>query len=131
MFIKRFAVLFLTFLLLFADSGQMLYAHTCLKTKHTHYSISTPKHCCADTKAEANCGFKKSTCCEVSSKYLKQNFVRQETVTNETSVMQQNYFPVHVFSYAVTSVTKTSSVFAEPLALLVQSSNVFTQNFRI
>lgn len=131
MFIKRLVVLFVTFLLLFADSGQMLYAHTCLKTNHTHYSISSPKHCCVNEKDESNCSIKKSSCCEVSSKYLKQNFVRQETFTEEASALQQNYFPVHVFSFAVTSVTKTCSGFAEPPSLLLQSSAVFTQSFRI
>ncbi|MCX6200267.1 MAG: hypothetical protein NTY88_13795 [Bacteroidetes bacterium] len=67
----------------------------------------------------------------MSSKYLKQNFVRQETETNEASTLQQNYFPVHVFSFAITPVTKTSSGFVQSPSLLLQSSNAFTQSFRI
>lgn len=131
MFFKRFLILFLTHLLLFADSGQMLYAHTCLKTNHTHYSISSPKHCCTNQQEETNCSLKKSNCCEVSSTYLKQNFIRQESEFKEFSALHQNFFPVFLFSFAITSVAKTNSSFAQPPSLLLQSSNKFTQSFRI
>lgn len=131
MLIKRFVILFFTMLLLFTDSGQMLYAHTCLKTNHTHYSISSPKHCCVNEKKESNCSITKSSCCEISSTYLKQNFVRHETVTKAFSILHQNYFPYYLFFFSITSAIKISSSFTHPPSLLLQSSAVFTQRFRI
>lgn len=59
--------------LLIADSGQVLYAHTCLKSKHTHYSLNKPSHCCSK-KVTNDCAIQKSNCCEVTSLYAKQSF---------------------------------------------------------
>ncbi len=64
----------LCLLLLIADSGQVLFAHTCLKAKHTSYSLSISKGCCNNINATTGAlSFRKASCCEVSSKYVKQS----------------------------------------------------------
>ena len=74
MFFKRYMCVVLCLLLLIADSGQVLFAHTCLKAKHTSYSLSTSKGCCNNINATTGAlSFRKASCCEVSSKYVKQS----------------------------------------------------------
>ncbi len=79
MFLKRLISLFFVFVLLLSDSGLKLFAHTCLKSKHTHYSLVAEKHCCGEGSRQQHCVVKKDSCCEVKSTYLKCNFVFEES----------------------------------------------------
>src|SRR5687767_13181279 len=86
MFLKRMTTLILTSLILFADSGQMIYAHTCFKSMHTSFSLYAPADCCPKKEIaksccakkaineNKNCALGKMACCSVSSKYVKQSF---------------------------------------------------------
>ena len=131
MLLKRVITFLLTTIILFADSGQTIYAHTCLKTKHTHISVGQPKHCCSEKRETNHCTIKKSSCCEVSSKYLKQDFINQQTETKEiTSIVAilplSQIFQLLPIAISTNRVTNTSPPFA-----LCKSAITFTQTFRI
>jgi len=131
MALKRVINFLLILFILFADSGQTIYAHTCLKSKHTHLSIGTPKHCCSEKKETGNCIVKKSSCCEVSSKYLKLNFVSEQTPVNETvpgiavSCLPTFFLPVF------NPIVDENKSNAPPSLAVVKASKEFTQIFRI
>ena len=132
MFLKRVILFLTTLMLLFADSGQTLYAHTCLKSKHTHVTIGAPKHCCTNSSTEKHCGVKKASCCEIKSKYLKLNFVSDSNQPHST---------LNTFCFLNTSTTimewieKTSDLriayHYPPLTGINRASHRFTGNFRI
>ena len=130
--LKRAVSLLMLVLILFADSGQTIYAHTCLKSKRTHLSIGSPKHCCSAKAVANNCTIRKATCCEVSSRYLKQNFVSQQVVPDvvlhEVAVLPQSQvFVPRVVQPVIILAANTSP----PLIALSKSSATFTQTFRI
>lgn len=132
MLLKRAVSVLMLVLILFADSGQTIYAHTCLKSKHTHLSIGSPKHCCSAKVEANNCTIRKATCCEVSSKYLKQNFVSQPVVNDvmyyQVAVLPHSQvFVPRVAEPVITLAANTSP----PLLALAKSSGIFTQTFRI
>ena len=131
MLLKRAVTFLLTLLILFADSGQTIYAHTCLKTKHTHISIGQPKHCCSDTKAEGNCVIKKSSCCEVSSKYLKQDFINQQTEVKEVMATVAVLPVSEIFISSPVKVIALNQTNTSPPIVFSKSENIFTQTFRI
>ena len=131
MLFKKLIHLFITLLILFADSGQTIYAHTCLKTKHTHLSIGKPKHCCADEQKSETSQLKKTSCCEVSSTYLKQNFSLEEINTSLQNLptatllfleKSKMYFP----AFSLLSVANNS-----PPILLSLASRILSHTFRI
>lgn len=68
-------------LLLVADSGQMLYARTCLKTGQLSFSFSQPENCkhnsehacCAHKRtAKSTTAFSKAPCCAIEQTLIKQ-----------------------------------------------------------
>jgi hypothetical protein len=90
MFFKRLLSLLIASIILFAESGQVVYAHTCFKSNETSFSLYSPAHC-NDEKIEKSCCAKKQqitpeacvkgkeSCCGVSSKYVQQSFPTHET----------------------------------------------------
>lgn len=86
MLFRRVLSLLLLVLILFADSGQTIYAHTCLKSNNTSFSLLSPAHCpvkkevvkscCAkrQTLSAETCRLGKASCCSVTSKFVKQAF---------------------------------------------------------
>lgn len=131
MLLKRGITFIITLLILFADSGQTIYAHTCLKTKHTHISIGEPKHCCTDEIAEGNCVIKKSSCCEVSSKYLKQDFINQQTEVKEVTVTVAVLPVSQIFISSPVNAVALNQAKTSPPIVFGKSENTFTQTFRI
>jgi hypothetical protein len=131
MVLRRFTVLALTLIILLADSGQTIYAHTCNKTKQTHVSLGQPKHCCAK-KVTNTCGIKKSSCCEVSSKLLKQGFVNKPVSVNEfESAAGQVVRLFELFQvYLAQTECLTAGNTSPPIAY-EKSRCTFTQTFRI
>lgn len=117
---------------MFADSGQTIYAHTCLKSRHTHLSIGQPKHCCAEKIVNGNCGVKQSTCCEVNSKYLKQDFVSEQIVA-DFIVFNAVIIPVsQVFvSFYKEPLMQRAANTSPPRPAIAKSEAAFTQTFRI
>lgn len=117
---------------MFADSGQTIYAHTCLKSKHTHLSIGQPKHCCAEKVVAGKCEVKKSTCCEVSSKYLKQDFVSEQIVPDfiafDAAIVPVSR--VFVACYPAPLIQRAANS-SPPLLAIAKSEIAFTQTFRI
>lgn len=132
MLFKRALSLLMLVLILFADSGQTVYAHTCFKSKRTSLSIGRPKQCCSTKATTHGCAVKKATCCEVSSKYLKQHFVSSPVVVDviyhQVAVLPQS----QVFVPRVAQpVLKQAANTSPPLIALAKSAGTFTQNFRI
>jgi|GEM_PF-1747064 len=85
MLFKRIVSILITLLILFADSGQMIYAHTCHKSNNTSFSLYSPAHCgavkvkkecCTKKKVvkHSGCALNKTNCCALSSKYVKMSF---------------------------------------------------------
>jgi len=131
MLARRVITFIITLLILFADSGQTIYAHTCLKTKHTHISIGQPKHCCAEKKEENHCTIKKSSCCEVSSKYLKQDFINQQTEVREVAATVSVLPVSQIFISSLVGVAALNQANTSPPIVFGKSENTFTQTFRI
>jgi hypothetical protein len=128
--LRRDITFILTLLILFADSGQTIYSHTCNKTKHTHISIGQPNHCCADKSEGKGCSVKKSACCEVSSKLLKQDFVNTPTVSNQLiPVFVAIGFPQIFIPYPTIAIGSGSGT--SPSVAFSKASKAFTQTFRI
>jgi len=131
MLLKRMVTFVLTLLILFADSGQTIYAHTCLKSKHTHISLGQPKHCCGEKKESNGCNITKAPCCEISSRYLKQDFISRQTIVAPTIV------EVAVLSFSPFFIAyqceKTTSNYSNtsPPGTFSKSKDTFTQTFRI
>lgn len=72
---KRIICFLLTAVLLLADSGQMIYAHTCFKSHQTAISLSKTSTACCKTVADKvthQARLQKSSCCSVNSQYIKQ-----------------------------------------------------------
>ena len=80
---KRFICGFLAVLLLLADCGQMVYAHTCLKSGRTTFSISGSGSCCTFVATDNKCSFKKASCCQVTAKYAKQPLANRIQLVRE------------------------------------------------
>lgn len=94
---QRILCWFLTALLLFAESGQTVYAHTCLKQNKTTYSLTAETSCkkessrpCCARRHQMQTGIKAAGCCVITAKYIKQNFQAEEVTA-----------PVHTETVAV------------------------------
>lgn len=62
--------------LLFADSGQLLYAHTCHHSNSTTFSVNDVKVCCGSCASEELAETIAPTgCCDIQTQWLKQNYV--------------------------------------------------------
>ncbi len=132
MLLKRVITFILTLLILFADSGQTIYAHTCLKSKRTNISIGNPKRCCAESKSTGHCTLKKSSCCEVSSKLLKQGFINQPTTERKEVILESIVLPTsQLFVFCAHQSVIPNSSNTSPPPVLCKSENTFTQTFRI
>ena len=131
MLLKRVVTFLLTAIILFADSGQTIYAHTCLKTKHTHISIGEPKHCCLEKKETSKCTVKKSSCCEVNSKYLKQNFIIQQTEVKQITAVVAILSLAQIFQLLPNIISNERATNTSPPFALCKSAITFTQAFRI
>ena len=143
MLLRRIATLFITFLILFADSGQMIYAHTCFKSNHTYFSLYTPDHCCSKEKVTKNCCAKKAvetkkscalgkmSCCSVSAKYVKQSFPNNEIKITATKIIKDVITEVTSFTMNIFSSFDKLPSFSSPLLLRCKNDIRFTQVFRI
>ena len=130
MLLKRAITFILTLIILFADSGQTIYAHTCLKSRQTHISIGQPKHCCAENNTTSQCTIKKSNCCEISSKYLKQDFINQQTEAKAVKLEVAVLLCSQVFVLVKEDLVLHYNNISPPLGFS-KSEITFTQSFRI
>lgn len=143
MLLKRIVTLFITFLILFADSGQMIYAHTCFKSNHTSVSLYTPDDCCDKEKTEKDCCAKKVTeqksdctlgdmsCCSVSSKYVKQSFPNNEVKLSANEIVKDVMAEVKLFAAYVSASFGKLIISSSPPLLRCKDDIRFTQVFRI
>ncbi|MBL7779151.1 MAG: hypothetical protein JNK66_12780 [Chitinophagales bacterium] len=79
---SQFAV-FLSVVLLFANSGLTLFAHTCLRSQHTSIQLTQNDECCSGEEETRGCCDKKTSattvaeqhdnCCTVSLIHLEPN----------------------------------------------------------
>lgn len=125
MFLKRIISLFIAMLLLFAESGQVVYAHTCFKSNKTTLSLYTPAHCADEVQQKSCCGNKhtettnecvvgKKSCCAVSATYVKQSFPANETELRKVSFAlalfyQPTFFVAEIFFLPPPSFSFTES----------------------
>jgi hypothetical protein len=142
MLFKRIVTGFLTLLILFADSGQMIYGHTCLKSKRTTISFFANKDCCAkreikksccSKKAEEKktCAFGKMSCCSISAKYVKQSFPTDQVKLPTNKIERQIALEIKLFS-AYAAPANEITVSHSPVPLLRCKDDIrFTQVFRI
>jgi hypothetical protein len=142
MLLKRIIPVFLTLLILFADSGQMIYAHTCYKSNQTSISLFSADTCCGKEKVKKNCCTKqaeekkscslgKMSCCSVSSTYLKQSFPTNEVKASVTAPVGEIFIELNLFStYIIDSAPK---VFLQspPPSLRSKDDISFARVFRI
>jgi hypothetical protein len=145
MIARRLALTFLTLLILFADSGQMIYAHTCLKSNHTSLSLFTPasdccgkeettkRICCAKKAAEQkkNCALGKMDCCSVSAKYIKQSFPSGEMKLSLKEVEKPLAALVTLFAAFINIPSDKISYIVETALPPGKADIRFTQVFRI
>jgi hypothetical protein len=131
MLFKRVLTFIITLLILFADSGQTIYAHTCFKSKQTHYSIVSNKHCCGQVTKVAGCVIKKSACCEVNSKYLKANFINNATEVNHPVSVPAVAVAKSIVDFSIPLIPAFSFVKPQSDYVFPVSAGSFTHTFRI
>ena len=140
---KRFVSILLTAIILFAEAGQVVYAHTCFKSNETSFSLYTPAHCkdevaekqCCDKKQQSQseeCVNGKKSCCGVSAKYVQQSFPTHQTEVKKSSLAKEAVFSVAllpVFQLYTSPVLVANTVVLPP-PLLQQSSSSFLCVYR-
>ena len=121
----------------------MIYAHTCLKSNHTSFSLYAPGNCCAKEESRKSCCAKKvveeaksctlgkMSCCSVSSKYVKQSFPNNEVKLQASEITKE--VATEVSLYSVYIISSAHKVFANspPTLLRCKDDIRFTQVFRI
>jgi len=128
---KQVLTFIIALLILFADSGQTIYARTCLKSKQTHLSLTQPKGCCGTASKHNSCHLKKSACCEVSAKLLKGNFINSNLVNQDGIALPALLYVANAFSFS--SPQPAISKPLPSLAFLPPGivAGAFTHTFRI
>jgi len=135
MFHQGLTILFALFLL-FADSGQTLYAHTCHHANRTTFSVNDVKVCCGSCESEeATEQVKRSSCCDIKTQWLKQNYL---TDTHVQSAPQIHTPILSAIGQAYVTISLSAPQATRPFAqgnsppLYLASSDIrFTQTFRI
>lgn len=141
MFFRRFISLFLVMLILLAESGQTVFAHTCYKSHTTSYSLYAPSVCkmtpvnkrCCDAKQTDkadHCKLSKTSCCGVSAVFVKHSFPANNYEIHPTEVQQSVFSLLPLVIVYPTSDFSTSSSFAHSPPLSFLHSTVFLQVFR-
>ncbi len=145
-YMKQVLCLFMMFLMLFADAGQTIYAHTCLKSNNVSFSINTPaackeeahhevKACCTKKKQKEadDCTIGKKDCCSVSGKYVKASLGGDNTVVTPLSVPLQAVVLslFNLFTFEVEETNASIHVYPSPPPLAYEHSQGFIQVFRI
>jgi len=134
--IQQVFAVFFTLFLLFADSGQVLYAHTCHHSNRTMFSVNDVKVCCGSCESdEVAEQLKKSGCCDIKTQWLKQNYLTdthtysspQFSVPIVPIIGQTHTFPSIIVPQILMPIAQGNS----PPLLLASSDIRFTQIFRI
>lgn len=143
---KQVLCLFMMLLMLFADAGQTIYAHTCLKSNNVSFSINTPaackedehretKACCEKKKQQEteDCTVGKKDCCSVSGKYVKASLGGDNSVVTPLSVPLQAVAVTlfNLFTFEVQEANASIQVHPSPPPLAYAHSQGFIQVFRI
>lgn len=145
MFFKRFICLLITSIILLADSGQMIYAHTCLKSGDVTLSLKKPgTDCCPVKEVKHNCCNKKKkeirpvvksnhkSCCALSSKYVKQSFptntleAKKQIELPTVLIALATIFKVYEFNSGNYPIAQTTS----PPLIIPEGHISFTQVIR-
>lgn len=141
MLFKRFICLLTAVLLLFADSGQMLYARTCLKTGEMSLSFSPPANCghtsqhgCCKNKQTANhasaTNFSKGPCCSINQALVKQAV--SGTYSTQFEPVQIGAITLTATYIAVPQLTNLDcTLYSRGIPPLLLKTTCFTQVFRI
>lgn len=143
---KQILCFFMTMLILFADAGQTIYAHTCLKSNNVSFSINTPaackeeqqehakKACCEKEKQETeseDCTVGKKDCCTVSGKYVKASLGADNIKAVHISMPIQAAFVVLFQLFSFGADTQVSAFYyPTPPPLAYSNSQSFIQVFR-
>ncbi len=141
MFFKRFISLLLVVLILMAESGQTVFAHTCYKSHTTSYSLYSPQACntapvkqsCCDTEQPGetdHCKLSKTACCGLSSVFVKYSFPANNFEIQKTEVQQAMLSLLPLVMVYPISEFSTPSSFAHSPPLFRLHSAVFLQVFR-
>ena len=131
MIFKRLVYILMTVLVLFADGGQTIYAHTCIKTQRTILAFNS-KSCCHQKAAPPGGPvFKKSSCCIVNATMVKHGLPGQistvEQVKLSTPVVEAQGFLVGCVSVPAIFISYCRSSCSEQFHT---ADILFTQVFR-
>jgi hypothetical protein len=107
--LKGFVSILLSAIILFAEAGQVVYAHTCFKSNETSFSLYFPAHCKGEKAKKSCCGKQhksqtekcikgKESCCGISTRYVQQSFPTNETEIKKCSVVKNILLPVVWFT---------------------------------
>jgi hypothetical protein len=100
--LKRMLYLLMVAVLLLADSGQTIYAHTCLKTNHTSLALSNGANCCGMKAAEKGAlSFNKASCCRVTPTLIKHVAPAKVQLAARINVVIQPVFASDVFKISI------------------------------
>jgi hypothetical protein len=131
MIFRRLVYITFTILLLFADSGQTIYAHTCLKTNRTSITFAKVVPCCKNKATDKGISFNKANCCRVNSALMKQVVPAKIQLPTQLKIAVQVIFAGGFFNVFASGVSGLpfyiSGSSPEPLS---KAGILFTQVFR-
>lgn len=93
--------------------------------------MAQPKGCCSATATTGHCQIKKPSCCEVSSKYLKANFINSSQVLKTTSPALPLFFVATLFNLLPPPKVAFSPYWLAGSVPLKVAAQALTHTFRI
>ena len=119
MIFKRLVYILITVLVLFADGGQTIYAHTCLKTHRTALAFNNQSCCHKKQSPLSGPVFKKPSCCVINATMVKHGVPGQiptvEKVKLSTPIISAPGLLIAFISLPVIIISNGRSSSPEPL----------------
>ncbi len=131
MIFKRLVYILITVLVLFADGGQTIYAHTCLKTHRTALAFNNQSCCHKKQSPLSGPVFKKPSCCIINATMVKHGVPCQIPIIEQVKLATPIiYAPGLLIAFISLPAILTSYCRSSSSELLNTADILFTRVFR-
>ena len=112
MIFKRLVYIIMTVLVLLADSGQTIYAHTCLRTNRTKLAFTNASCCHKAAVKDGKRSFRKPSCCRINATVARQIMPSNVNPSNQIDVAAAPVFVAEIFkvSSPLSSMVATDAI---------------------